>query len=134
MQSSTTGMMNLLASDIAAAVGRFYPAAAALIGASGSFVTGTGVGSNIMFADMHVQAANALGMNPITIFAGQNAGASLGNLICPNNTVAACATVDEIGNESGVMKRTLPAFAVILAVYMMLTMLYTCVLFPNFGA
>ena len=119
---------------IAAAVGRFYPAAAVLIGASGSFVTGTGVGSNIMFADMHVQAANALGMNPITIFAGQNAGASLGNLICPNNTVAACATVDEIGNESGVMKRTLPAFAVILAVYMMLTMLYTCVLFPNFGA
>ena len=119
---------------LAAAVGRFYPAAAVLIGASGSFVTGTGVGSNIMFADMHVQAANALGMNPITIFAGQNAGASLGNLICPNNTVAACATVDEIGNESGVMKRTLPAFAVILAVYMMLTMLYTCVLFPNFGA
>lgn len=119
---------------IAAAVGRFYPAAAVLIGASGSFVTGTGVGSNIMFADMHVQAANALGMNPITIFAGQNAGTSLGNLICPNNTVAACATVDEIGNESGVMKRTLPAFAVILAVYMMLTMLYTCVLFPNFGA
>lgn len=119
---------------IAAAVGRFYPDAAVLIGASGSFVTGTGVGSNIMFADMHVQAANALGMNPITIFAGQNAGASLGNLICPNNTVAACATVDEIGNESGVMKRTLPAFAVILAVYMMLTMLYTCVLFPNFGA
>ena len=134
MQSSTTGMMNLLASDIAAVVGRFYPAAAVLIGASGSFVTGTGVGSNIMFADMHVQTANALGMNPITIFAGQNAGASLGNLICPNNTVAACATVDEIGNESGVMKRTLPAFAVILAVYMMLTMLYTCVLFPNFGA
>ena len=119
---------------IAAVVGRFYPAAAVLIGASGSFVTGTGVGSNIMFADMHVQAANALGMNPITIFVGQNAGASLGNLICPNNTVAACATVDEIGNESGVMKRTLPAFAVILAVYMMLTMLYTCVLFPNFGA
>ena len=32
------------------------------------------------------------------------------------------------------MNRTLPAFAVILAVYMMLTMLYTCVLFPNFGA
>ena len=119
---------------IAAAVGRFYPAAAVLIGARGSFVTGPGVGSNIMFADMHVQAANALGMNPITIFAGQNAGASLGNLICPNNTVAACATGDEIGNESGFMKRTLPAFAVILAVYMMLTMLYTCVLFPNFGA
>ena len=60
-------------------------------------------------------------------------GVSLGNLICPNNTVAACATVDQIGNENKVMKRTLPAFAIILAVYMVLTMLYTCVLFPHFG-
>lgn len=133
MQSSSTGMMNLLASDIAAVVGKFYPAAAVLIGASGSFITGTGLGSNIMFADMHIQAAGALGMNPITVFAGQNAGASLGNLICPNNTVAACATVGQIGNENKVMKRTLPAFAIILGVYMVLTMLYTCVLFPHFG-
>ena len=107
MQSSSTGMMNLLASDIAAVVGRFYPAAAVLIGSSGAFITGTGLGSNIMFAQMHIDAAASLGMNPITIFAGQNAGASLGNLICPNNTVAACATVDQVGNESEVMKKTL---------------------------
>ncbi len=60
-------------------------------------------------------------------------GASLGNLICPNNTVAACATMDQIGNENKVMKRTLPAFAIILGVYMVLTMLYTFVLFPHFG-
>ena len=133
MQSPSTGMMNLLASDIASVVGKFYPAAAVLIGSSGAFITGTGLGSNIMFADMHLQAAEALSMNPITIFAGQNAGASLGNLICPNNTVAACATVDQIGNESDVMKKTLKAFAIILCMYMVLAMLYACVLFPNFG-
>ena len=63
----------------------------------------------------------------------RDTGASLGNHICPNNTVAACATVDQIGNENKVMKRTLPAFAIILGVYMVLTMLYTCVLFPHFG-
>ena len=63
----------------------------------------------------------------------RDTGASLVNLICPNNTVAACATVDQIGNENKVMKRTLPAFAIILGVYMVLTMLYTCVLFPHFG-
>ena len=133
MQSPTTGMMNLLASDIAAVVGRFYPAAAVLIGSSGAFITGTGLGSNIMFAQMHIDAAASLGMNPITIFAGQNAGASLGNLICPNNTVAACATVDAIGRENEVMKHTLRAFAIVLALYMVLAMLYTCVLFPNYG-
>ena len=134
MQSPSTGMMNLLASDIAAVVGRFYPAAAVLIGSSGAFITGTGLGSNIMFAQMHIDAAASLGMNPITVFAGQNAGASLGNLICPNNTVAACATVDQVGNESEVMKKTFRAFAIILVLYMALAMLYTCVLFPHFGA
>ena len=114
-------------------IGRFYPAAAVLIGSSGAFITGTGLGSNIMFAQMHIDAAASLGMNPITIFAGQNAGASLGNLICPNNTVAACATVDAIGRENEVMKHTLRAFAIVLALYMVLAMLYTCVLFPNYG-
>ena len=132
--SDRTGMMNLIATDVAAVVGSFYPAAAVLIGSSGAFVTGTGLGSNIMFADMHIQAAQALGMNPITVFAGQNAGASLGNLICPNNTVAACATVGEEGNEGKVMRKTLVAFGIILVLYMTLTMLYTYVLFPHFGA
>ena len=134
MQSDRTGMMNLIATDVAAVVGPFYPAAAVLIGSSGAFVTGTGLGSNIMFADMHMQAAASLGINPITVFAGQNAGASLGNLICPNNTVAACATVGEEGNEGKVMRKTLVAFGIILVLYMTLTMLYTYVLFPHFGA
>lgn len=126
-------MINLIATDVASVVGRLYPAAAVLIGSGGAFVTGTGLGSNIMFADMHMQAAEALGMNPITVFAGQNAGASLGNMICPNNTVAACATVGENGNENKVMRRTLLVFGIILALYMALAMLYTCVIFPHFG-
>ena len=47
--------------------------------------------------------------------------------------MAACATVDQIGNESDVMKKTLKAFAIILVLYMVLGMLYTYVLFPTFG-
>lgn len=133
MQSANTGMMRLLAMDISAVAGMFYPAAAVLIGASGSFITGTGLGSNVMFADMHMQASAALGLNPIIVFAGQNAGGSLGNLICPNNAVAACATVGQVGNENRVMRRTIVVFAILLALYMALAMLYTFVLFPNFG-
>lgn len=133
MQSKTTGMMTLVAGGISGVAKSAYPAAAVLIGSMGSFITGTGLGSNIMFADMHVAASQSLSMNPITVFAGQNAGASLGNLICPNNTVAACATVGAIGKESEVMKKTVISFAVVLCVYMTLTMLYTLVIFPNYG-
>ena len=31
------------------------------------------------------------------------------------------------------VKKTFKAFAIILVLYMVLAMLYTCVLFPNFG-
>ena len=133
MQSPTTGMIQLLANDLADVAGVFYPAVAVLIGSGGAFVTGTGLGSNIMFADMHIHAAQALGVNPITVFAGQNAGASLGNLICANNTVAACATVGQVHKEHEVLRETIVVFSVILLTYMTLSMLYTYVLFPNFG-
>lgn len=133
MQAESTGMMSLIAGDIADLAGMLYPAAAVFIGSLGSFITGTGLGSNVMFAGMHTEAAAVLGMNPITVFAGQNAGASLGNLICPNNTVAACATVGQVGNESKVMMKTFVAYAIVLTVYMVLATLYTLVLFPNFG-
>ena len=133
MQQPSTGMIKLLASDLADAAGNLYPAASVFIGSLGSFITGTGLGSNIMFAPMHINAASSLSVNPVTVFAGQNAGASLGNLICPNNTVAACATVGEVGNENKVMRKTFVAFGIIVLEYMVLTMIYTFVLFPNFG-
>ncbi len=133
MQNSQTGMIQIIASTIADTAGQFYPAAAVAIGSAGSFITGTGLGSNIMFAPMHLNATDMLGLNPITVFAGQNAGASLGNLICPNNVVAACATVGVIGKEGEVLKRTLAAFVVILTIYMVLSMVYTHMLFPTFG-
>ena len=133
MQSADTGMMTVIATTIAGAAGFFYPAAAVLIGASGSFATGTGLGSNIMFAPMHVDACNMLGLNPVTVFAGQNAGGSLGNMICPNNVVAACATVDIIGREGEVLRKGIVVFGILLLEYMVLAMIYTHILFPNFG-
>lgn len=133
MQNSQTGMIQLIATTIADTAGPLYPAAAVAIGSAGSFITGTGLGSNIMFAPMHLNAANMLGLNPVTVFAGQNAGASLGNLICPNNVVAACATVGVIGKEGEVLKRTMAAFAVILTIYMILSMVYTHMVFSGFG-
>ncbi|NCB51868.1 MAG: L-lactate permease [Clostridia bacterium] len=127
----TYAMITLAAADMAAVAGGLYPAAAVLIGAVGSFVTGTGLGSNIMFSEMHIGAAGTLGINQITVFAAQNAGGSLGNMICPNNITAACATVGETGNEGIVLKRAMTAFLIVLVLYMALALLYTYVLFPN---
>lgn len=127
-------MITRAAADIANVAGGLYPAAAVLIGSVGSFVTGTGLGSNIMFSEMHISAAGTLGINQVTVFAAQNAGGSLGNMICPNNITAACATVGQTGNEGLVLRRAMTAFLIVLALYMLLALLYTYVLFPNVSA
>ncbi len=127
------GMIMVMAQAAADLAGNVYPAVAVGIGGLGAFITGTGLGSNIMFAAMHVEAALQLGLNPIVVCAGQNAGAALGNLICPNNIVAAAITVGLMGREGEVMKKVFPPFFVIAGLYMVLSLLYSLVLFPDFG-
>ena len=64
-------------------------------------------------------------------FAANNAGGSLGNMICPNNVTAACATVGMMGQENKVMRRVIVMFIITCALYMVLSMLYVYVVFPN---
>ena len=125
-----TEMMKLLASAFARATGTFYPFLAVAVGSLGSFMTGTNLGSNIMFGPMHVEAAVSLGQNPITVFAGQNVGGSIGNMICPNNVVAVATTVGILGQEGVLMRRVFPAFFVFLLTYGVASLLYTHLLFP----
>lgn len=124
-----TGMMKILASALAPAAGAFYPFLAVAVGALGSFMTGTNLGSNIMFGPMHVQAAVSLGQNPITVFASQNVGGSIGNMICPNNVVAVATTVGILGQEGVLMRKVFPAFFAMLTAYGLLGLLYSHFLF-----
>ncbi len=124
-------MIKLMAVDMAAVAGGFYPGISVLIGVLGSFITGTNLGANLLFAEMHMNAAKILGINQITTFAANNAGGSLGNMICPNNVTAACATVDVTGQEGAVMKSVAKMFLVCCVLYIVLALLYTYVVFPN---
>lgn len=124
-----TGMMTLLASALSSIAGMFYPFIAVAIGSLGSFMTGTGLGSNIMFGPMHIEAAKALALNPVTIFASQNVGAALGNMICPNNVVAVATTVSILGKEGTLMRKVLPSFFTILIVYGLVALIYTHIVF-----
>jgi|GEM_PF-145448 len=124
-------MIKLLAKDIAAVTGPLYPAGAVLIGAVGAFITGTNLGANQLFATMHIHAADILGINKIMTFASSNSGGSLGNMICPNNVTAACATVGITGKENKVMKRVVIMFLITFLLYAVLSILFVYVIFPN---
>lgn len=128
-----TGMLSIIAEGLASVAGPVYPVIAVLIGSLGTFIAGTGLGSNVMFGPMHMQAATLLNMNKTVLFACQNAGGGIGNMICPNNIVAVCATVNTLGKEGEIMKKCIPSWLILTVVYGILGLLYVKLLFVNYG-
>lgn len=103
-----SGMIELLASATANAIGGALPLISPMFGALGAFVTGSGTASNILFAGFQASAAQQAGVPPMLTVAAQAVGAAAGNLIAPHNIVAGAATVGLIGREGDILRRTLP--------------------------
>jgi lactate permease len=102
------GMTGTLALAAAGAAGGAWPAIAPAVGALGSFVTGSATASNILFSELQQETALQLGLDVVDVAGAQNFGAAVGNMICPHNVIAACATVGLAGQESAILRRTLP--------------------------
>lgn len=109
------GMMGALARVVAESLESAWPLLAPAVGALGTFVTGSATASNILLTELQVATATALGLPLVTMVAAQSFGAAVGNIICPHNIVAGSATVGLIGREGDVMKKTLPACALYVA-------------------
>ncbi|TCO77382.1 L-lactate permease [Marinisporobacter balticus] len=129
----STGMLAIIAQGLADVAGNGYPVVAVFIGSLGTFIAGTGLGSNVMFGPMHMQAAELLSLNKVALFSCQNVGGAIGNMICPNNIVAVAATVDTLGQEGEIMKKCIPSWLVLLIIYGAAGLLYTHILFPTVG-
>ena len=100
------GMIDALALAAASSAGEYWPLFAPAIGALGTFVTGSATASNILFTGFQIAAAEQLGFSVLALIAAQGMGAALGNIICPHNIVAASATVQLVGREGEVLRRT----------------------------
>ncbi|WP_061963374.1 L-lactate permease [Demequina aurantiaca] len=111
---SESGMTAQLALA-AAGVGAAWPFLAPAVGALGTFMTGSATASNFLFTEFQDQTAQSAGLNPLPLLGAQNSGAAVGNIICPHNVVAAAATVGLSGREGEVLKRTLPAALIAIA-------------------
>ena len=83
---------------------KLYIVFAPLIGILGAFVSGSNTVSNTLFTNLQYQSAVNLNLNQVMIVALQVIGGAIGNMICVNNTVAACATVGSIGREGKIIR------------------------------
>lgn len=97
-------MLNIMARGLAAVAGKAYIIVAPLIGVLGAFMSGSNTVSNTLFASLQFETATILAMPQVLIVALQNNGGAIGNMVCVNNVVSACATTGTIGNEGKIIK------------------------------
>eukprot|EP00980_Cylindrotheca_fusiformis_P017543 scaffold5502_cov115-Cylindrotheca_fusiformis.AAC.5 len=77
-----------------------------LLGALGTFFSGSTTVSNLTFGTIQKLAAESLGISPTSVLALQIVGASAGMGICLNNIIAACAVVGVSVSEGTILKQT----------------------------
>ena len=77
-----------------------------LLGALGSFFSGSTTVSNKTFGQIQAIAAENIGTSVTTMLALQSVGASAGNGICLNNIISACTVVGLTIGEGQILMRT----------------------------
>ena len=86
-------------------VGRgLYIVISPVIGVLGAFISGSNTVAVTLFANLQEQAASNLSLNTAIIVAANTIGGSIGNMICVNNVVAACATAGTTGREGKIIR------------------------------
>ena len=114
-----SGIIQSVALALSAVSGAAYPLIAPLIGALGTFVTGSDTSSNILLGELQKNAALNTGYDPSWITASNTSGATAGKMISPQSIAVAAATVG-LKNEREIIRTTIyycVGYALILGVY-----------------
>ena len=114
-----SGMIASIAAFFVGTLGGLYPVVAPLLGALGTFVTGSGTSSEVLFGNVQLQAASTLHVDPTWLVAANSLGTSAGKMISPQNIAigcAACALVGKDGEILGKIAKYAFAYAACMAV------------------
>jgi len=108
-----TGQTEVLANGIAGVLGKVYVIFSPFIGLLGSFMTGSNMSSNILFAGFQSTTANLLDVHSAIVLGAQSSGASIGSALSPSNIVLGTTTANILGSEGKVLRKiiviTVPA-------------------------
>jgi len=97
-------MMDTIAKALANLGDSLYLVISPFIGVLGSFVSGSATVSMTLFTNLQFETATALDLPAVLIVAMQCVGGAVGNMVCINNAVAACATIGTTGREGKLIK------------------------------
>jgi lactate permease len=98
----------VLAMGLKTYTGSWYPLFVPLLGWAGTFLTGYGVASLMLFGELQVHAAEVLGVSAVWLAAGLTVGASLGSISSPFKIAIATPMCGALGQEGEILRRTIP--------------------------
>lgn len=98
---------SILAMSMAGA-GAFYPLFVPLLGWVGTFLTGYGVASIMLFAALQMGIAGDLGVSPEVLVTGLAVGASVGGVSSPFKVAFAASMSGATGMEGDILRKTIP--------------------------
>lgn len=102
--SGMDSMLIVMANGMADLFGKAYIVVSPLIGVIGAFISGSATVSNTLFSTLQFAAAVRLGLPAMLIVAMQVMGGAMGNMVCVNNIVSACATCGTVGTEGRLIR------------------------------
>lgn len=108
----TSGMIGSIANTLVSVTGTGYIFIAPVIGALGTFVTGSDTNSNVLFGKLQTSAAAQLNIDPILLAAANTSGATGGKMISPQSIAIAVSATKMDGQGSAIMSGTLKYCAI----------------------
>jgi len=112
----TSGMIGDIANTLVDITGSSYIFIAPVIGALGTFVTGSDTNSNVLFGKLQTSAAAKLGIDPIILAAANTSGATGGKMISPQSIAIAVSATKMDGQGSAIMSNSLKYCAVYIVI------------------
>jgi lactate permease len=119
-----SGMIGSVAAMLAAVSGAAFPAISPLLGAMGTFVTGSDTSSNILLGELQKQTAISTGYDPAWLAAANTSGATSGKMISPQSLSVATSTLGIEHLQRDIFRRTLRyclIYVAVLGVVILLT-------------
>ena len=114
-----SGMIASIATFFVTALGGAYPLVAPFLGALGTFVTGSGTSSEVLFGNVQLHAAQSIGVNETWLVASNSLGISAGKMLSPQNIAIGCAACGLTGKDGEILGKIAPyafAFVIVMSV------------------
>ncbi|MCX8132289.1 MAG: L-lactate permease [Clostridia bacterium] len=115
-----SGMISSVAAALSNITGGFFPLISPLIGALGTFITGSDTSANVLFGELQKQTALQIDANPSWIAAANASGATAGKMISPQSIAIATTATNLSGSEAKILSKTMKyaaGFVILLGIF-----------------